>query len=105
MAVRRGCARPARSTDLLCADAGDELLDDALLGKQADARDKHDAWDGQLNRGGSWRAPVPFMTDVPDSRKGLAALFLTSSDSPVSADSSHATSAPRTCRMSARRRS
>jgi hypothetical protein len=38
--------------------------------------------------------PVPFMIEVPDSMNGLSSDFFTSSDSPVSADSSHATSEP-----------
>jgi hypothetical protein len=38
--------------------------------------------------------PVPFMTDVPESMNGVSKDFFTSSDSPVSADSSHATSDP-----------
>ena len=39
--------------------------------------------------------PVPFITAVPDSRNGFfSADFLTSSDSPVSADSSHEMSDP-----------
>ena len=39
--------------------------------------------------------PVPFMTDVPESMKGcVSTVFFCSSDSPVKADSSHATSEP-----------
>ena len=41
-------------------------------------------------------APVPFITAVPDNINGfLSIVFLTSSDSPVNADSSHDMSDPR----------